>query len=924
MGLPNVTTATNQSRIPVRPPPRSVQTKRSRTARGWTAVVSILLAAYFLATFSLIRFHKKSSSEQEGPRETPSLGYSYSSNVEHHSIGDTISVRPVKVSGQQPSDHKREHVLPEATTDSRQQPSSDECPVIERKYRHPPSLIVDRNNFDFDKSRAEAYLRQHGPSSIRHSIQAYIEGPLNDTVPGTGSRGNLDNPNDEGVPPDFIIPLPLRKQRPEDLRRYEYPRVQTCHDMPGKFPIDKGLEIDPETGEPIVWNVGNQPMPPDFPDLEAPHCPVEADPFLPWIHDMFPAQDGSRIEFVAQNKRRCRTGTKFTPEINRLVPQVALMQAVSVQKLSEQEAREMAPDLWHPADDTATPRYRLAPLDEVTDPDAMYTRFICRFHAVQFPKESDDDSGGDTVDTATNSLSTKVVGETLSQYPFNYEMVSYRKGVASTTLISPGGKDTRLFWASNIRFNCPVPESLQTQVANGDFVLQDGTPTLYVDLIPIRTSVRYKELHMTSDLIGPEDHWQLPKFNALERWGNRNVLPRVEASGRWSHLPVCAPPKFKDTECSANSTKDEEDGVLIPAITNRPKKPHVLSACVWASAEFKTRGLIKGATTDTATRLQEWIEFHLMVGFDHIYLYDNSGAHTNAISLADIVDQYPGKITRIDWPSIVCNNNIPAHDSTGERSSQYAAENSCRTRYAPYTEWIAAFDTDEYFVPMGNYTSLKDVLRDAEAKGTNILSLRSSRGRLRIDKSDQIGKTGNAAREKFANVTFLEAYNCDSAGSPKPSWADRARKQIYRTDYVLYHYVHYSTVTRGYLQTYGEMMKKNQSWKRHFGERAPSERVTDELHEAVLLHSKTLAKDMTAKYETRCKHDYEKKWQGCWVAFPFPPNHSPSDGNADKNGNEYNCYINERVDNFWVPRLREALRKRREGWAGVQSTDRSR
>lgn len=34
-----------------------------------------------------------------------------------------------------------------------------------------------------------------------------------------------------------------------------------------------------------------------------------------------------------------------------------------------------------------------------------------------------------------------------------------------------------------------------------------------------------------------------------------------------------------------------------------------------------------------------------------------------------------------------------AHENTGERSSQYAAENSCRARYGPYSEWMASFDT---------------------------------------------------------------------------------------------------------------------------------------------------------------------------------------------------------------------------------------
>jgi hypothetical protein len=125
-----------------------------------------------------------------------------------------------------------------------------------------------------------------------------------------------------------------------------------------------------------------------------------------------------------------------------------------------------------------------------------------------------------------------------------------------------------------------------------------------------------------------------------------------------------------------------------------------------------------------------------MVGFDHIYVYDNSGAHSNETSLADVLDNYPSsQVTRIDWPSLVCNNNVPRVESPGERSSQYAAENSCRTRYAPYTEWMASIDTDEYLVPMGNYTNLRDVVRDAADQGTNILSFRSTRGKLRYDSS---------------------------------------------------------------------------------------------------------------------------------------------------------------------------------------------
>jgi len=203
----------------------------------------------------------------------------------------------------------------------------------------------------------------------------------------------------------------------------------------------------------------------------------------------------------------------------------------------------------------------------------------------------------------------------------------------------------------------------------------------------------------------------------------------------------------------------------------------------------------------------------------------------------------------------------------------------------------------QYFVPMGSYDNLKDVLRDAHRGGTNILSFRSSRGRLRQEASQQDEK----GRTRLSNATFLEAYNCDSAGSPKPSWADRARKQIYLADYVLYHFVHYSTVTLGHKKTYDQ----GQTFYR-FGEKKPSERVVDEENEAVLVHTKTIVKDMTNFYDLRCRNDYEKKWQGCWVAYPWP-NDKKQAIVENEDGMEYNCFINRKVENVWVPKLRKAL-----------------
>lgn len=489
--------------------------------------------------------------------------------------------------------------------------------------------LVDTNTmteYKLDKKKAEEALQRYGASSIRKTITAYIEPPMNYTIPGTGSQGDPDNDKDHGIPPEFVVPLPLRTNTPNDLLKFEYPKLQTCHDVPGKIPVDRGLELD-MNGNPIVWNVGDSATADDYPMQEAPYCPVDADPFLPWIHDIFPSQDGKTIQFIAQNKRRCKTGKNFRKDLQRMEPQIALMQPVSVERIDEDEARKIAPELWYPDSMSGNdlPRYRLAPYDESAS-DGQETRFICRFHATDF--------------SDTGAPRTVVLGETLSKFPFNYEFVSYRKKEA--TMITPKGKDTKMFWTSFLGFECPVPDlnGFPHLIANGDTILSDGTPTVHVDLIPIRTPPRFgpKEAHFPVGMIRPDEEIV---FDAKERWGDRNVMPRVEASGRWENIPICFPPSI--------GSKFEQEVATSPK-----QKPHTLSACLWASASFRTRGAGQAPTTDTIKRLEEWIEFHLMVGFDHIYVYDNSGAQTNETSLAPLLDTYPSsKVTRIDWPSIV-------------------------------------------------------------------------------------------------------------------------------------------------------------------------------------------------------------------------------------------------------------------------------
>jgi hypothetical protein len=119
---------------------------------------------------------------------------------------------------------------------------------------------------------------------------------------------------------------------------------------------------------------------------------VDADPFLPWIHDVFPSLNGNTIHFIAQNKRRCNTGSNFHEQLQRLEPQVTLMQPVSVKILGDgySVAKEVNDGLWSSSSDEeefieGMLRYRLSSFE---DADVELSRFICRFHRLKLGHET--------------------------------------------------------------------------------------------------------------------------------------------------------------------------------------------------------------------------------------------------------------------------------------------------------------------------------------------------------------------------------------------------------------------------------------------------------------------------------------------------------------------------------------------------------
>ena len=273
-------------------------------------------------------------------------------------------------------------------------------------------------------------------------------------------------------------------------------------------------------------------------------------------------------------------------------------------------------------------------------------------------------------------------------------------------------------------------------------------------------------------------------------------------------------------------------------------------------------------------------------------------------------------------------SQLRAHENTGERSSQYAAEASCRERYGSHSEWVAAIDPDEYIVPMGKYSNLKDLLRDAKEGGTEILGFKSTRAlpnanyMLPYHDDEKCGSEANPqCLQKSPDRLFLETYNCDVEDLPKPHWSTRAKKQIYNPSYVLSHFVHYSTITEGLVESCKSLKLRGKACDSTNID-ASTERIANEKDEAVMIHSKTMVPRDSVDWRERCQPDFKASHgKKCRVGFPVPNYDESKFGESDQDGMKYNCYSYEKVSDYYLPRLREAMKNRQERYENRKAAE---
>lgn len=90
-----------------------------------------------------------------------------------------------------------------------------------------------------------------------------------------------------------------------------------------------------------------------------------------------------------------------------------------------------------------------------------------------------------------------------------------------------------------------------------------------------------------------------------------------------------------------------------------------------------------GLFKDEGEFLKEWIDYHLIIGVDHFYLYNNNSTDDYLNVLTPYIQK--GIVDLVDWP---------------HKFPQMAVYKDCLERHREDTEWIAYIDIDEFVCPI--------------------------------------------------------------------------------------------------------------------------------------------------------------------------------------------------------------------------------
>ena len=136
---------------------------------------------------------------------------------------------------------------------------------------------------------------------------------------------------------------------------------------------------------------------------------------------------------------------------------------------------------------------------------------------------------------------------------------------------------------------------------------------------------------------------------------------------------------------------------------------------------------------DEGPFLKEWLDYHLTVGIDHFYLYDNNSTDNYREIIQPYIDRE--QITLVPWP---------------HQQAQAQAYKHCLETYRTETNWITFIDADEFIVPRYE-ADIKAWIRRFEKYPAIVIQwlMFGTNGKLKHDYNQNVIEQYHACWEQF-------------------------------------------------------------------------------------------------------------------------------------------------------------------------------
>eukprot|EP00937_MAST-01D_sp_MAST-1D-sp2_P004133 g4133.t1 len=176
-----------------------------------------------------------------------------------------------------------------------------------------------------------------------------------------------------------------------------------------------------------------------------------------------------------------------------------------------------------------------------------------------------------------------------------------------------------------------------------------------------------------------------------QSWASKYALTGVQARKRWGFLSART---WQDALTSIAPTPREDEPSGHEDGPGAPQS--VLSICT--------------VLQDRARFLKEWINYHLLVGVGHFYIYDHGSVDDLAVEVQPFVDK--GLVTIHDWKHAQIG-----HDPQGR------ARTHCFASHSSSTQFFAMIDVDEFLYSRAAH-NIRCVIEAMLCTGTDVLNLR--------------------------------------------------------------------------------------------------------------------------------------------------------------------------------------------------------